>query len=151
MVLDEHGDFLLDEHGDVNGLGYRDVNWVWLRDVNVTRDKVWYLHWYLYGIWDFLYDCDGNFLFNHDWVWFGDVHRDWDFLFDVDRDVNFDRDWDFFFYSVRNWVRDRYFYFLGDRDGRYFFFFVVSIAALEGVPFPKAAQTEMTISSERMP
>jgi hypothetical protein len=150
MMLDEHGDFLLDEYWDVNGLWYRDVNRVGLRDVYAMRDQVRYLHWHLYSIWNFFFDCDGNFLFNHNWIWFGDVHKDRHFLFDMDRDVYFDGDRDFLLYSVRDWLWDRYFYFLCDRNGLDILFFVVTLAASEGVSFLKPAQAEMAISPERM-
>jgi hypothetical protein len=150
MVLDEHGDFLFDEYWNVHGLGHRDGNRVRLKDVYVVRDEVWYLNWHLYRIWNFIFDRDGNFLFNHNWIWFRDVHRDRDFLLDVDRDVNFDRDRDFLLYRVRYWLWNRHFYFLCDRNRFDGLFFVVTLAAPEGLSCPIPAQAEMATSPERM-
>jgi hypothetical protein len=131
LRLYEYGDFILYEHRDMDGLGYRDVYRVGLKDVDGMRDQIRYFDRDLYRKWDFLFYCDGNFLFNHNWIGFGDVHRHWYFLLDVDRDMNFDRDRDFLFYLVRDWVWDRYFDFLGDCDRFDFLFFVIPIATSE--------------------
>lgn len=150
LLLYEYGDFFLYEHRDMEGLGYRNVYRIGLRDVDVLRDQIRYLDRDLYSKWYFLFYYDGNFLFNHNWIGFGDMHRDRHFLFDVDRDMNFDRDRDFLFYSVRDWVWDRYFDFLGDRDRFNFLFFVIPIATSEGMSLLRPAVAEIFVSSRRM-
>jgi hypothetical protein len=51
--------------------------------VDVMRDKIRYFDRDLYRVWDFLFDCDWNFLFIHNWIKFGDVHSDRYFLLDT--------------------------------------------------------------------
>jgi hypothetical protein len=151
LLLYEYRYFFLYEHRDMDGFGYRNVYRVRLRNWDVLSNQIRYFDRNFYRIWNFLFYCDGYFLFNHNWVWFWDVHRNRYFLLDLNRDVNFDRDGDFLFYSVRDWVRDRYFDFLRDRDRFDFFFFLKSIATSEGMSFQRPAVAEIFVTSEGMP
>jgi hypothetical protein len=150
IFLDENGDFLFDEHRDMDGLGHRDVDRVRLRNVDVVRDEIRHFHRDLYSIWNLLFYCDGDFLFNNNWIGFGHMHRDRYFLLDVDRDVNFYRDRDFLLYRIRNWVWDWYFNFLCNSDGLDIFFLVVLLAASEGMFFTIPSQAGMLIAPKGM-
>jgi hypothetical protein len=150
MLLYENGDFLLYKHRDMDRLGYRDVYRVGFRDGDVMRDRIRYFNRDLYGIRHFLFDCDGNFPFNHNRIGFGDIHRDRDLLFYVDRDMNFYGDRDFFFYNVRDWMCDRYFNFLGNCDCFGVIFFMMFLAASRRMSLLESAELKMFPTSEGM-
>jgi len=150
LLLYEYGDFVLYEHRDMDGLGYGDVYRVGLKDVDVMRDQIGHFDRNMYSVRDFLFDCEWNFLFNHNWIGFGDVNRDRYFLLDMYRNMNFDRDRDFLFYGVRDWVWYRYFDFLSDCDRFDFPFFGRPIATSERISFLRPAVAEMFTASRRM-
>jgi hypothetical protein len=150
LLLYEYGYFVLYEHRDMDGLGYRDMYRVRLKDVDVMRDQIRYFNRDPYSIWYFLFDCEWNFLFNHYWIGFGDVHSDRYFLLDVYRDMNSDRNRDFLFYSVRDWVWYMYFDFLSDCDRSDFLFCGIPLATTERISFLRPAVAEMLAASRRM-